>query len=194
MVKVCLWKIYVYNSFLLQILLTFCLQFCSKLKLFFLIPLPFVSQTHTIHPPCILCVSGEVLVYTHIHTYTLQKFTANVLSRFQSLLMKDDYVRFFRSLELFFAAVLQFFSLHNHLCSYTCHQHAVQKHFPVNLPVSVFHGFFFLSFYCLLLVFCIVLFFFFCHFESIVICLADCQCWDWFSLLWQAVCLTLCAV
>lgn len=149
---------------------------------------------HTLSTPRVYSVSGEVLVYTHIHTYTLQKFTANVLSRFQSLLMKDDYVRFFRSLELFFAAVLQFFSLHNHLCSYTCHQHAVQKHFPVNLPVSVFHGFFFLSFYCLLLVFCIVLFFFFCHFESIVICLADCQCWDWFSLLWQAVCLTLCAV
>lgn len=98
---------------------------------------------HTLSTPRVYSVSGEVLVYTHIHTYTLQKFTANVLSRFQSLLMKDDYVRFFRSLELFFAAVLQFFSLHNHLCSYTCHQHAVQKHFPVNLPVSVFHGFFF---------------------------------------------------
>lgn len=39
-----------------------------------------------------------------------------------------------------------------------------------------------------------IIFFFFCLFESIVICLADCQCWDWFSLLWQAVCLTLCAV
>lgn len=133
-----------------------------KVKVILFNPIAFCFSNTHYPPPRVYSVFPVKFqcTYTHIHTYTLQKFTANILSRFLSLLMKDDYVRFFRSLELFFAAVLQFFSLHNHLCSYTCHQHAVQKHFPVNLPVSVFHGFFFLSFYCLLLVFCIVLYFF----------------------------------